>query len=142
MARTELTARLDEIRTLRNEVRALLEDIPDTDTDMETPGLRSWRNLGVVLLRFGDHMREHANQIAGARQELGSMPSDVQRKLAEAERAWGQLLGTLVGLDDEDLDRRPASGAWTIRETLDHILASETHYLEAVRAGYRQRGTS
>ena len=139
MARTELNAKLEQIRAVRCEVLDLLQDAPDADAALATPELRLWRNLGIVLLRFGDHMREHGNQIAGARQATGAGPSDVQRKLAEAEKAWGDLLGAVVGLTDADLDRVPDEGAWTVRETLDHILAAEENYLAGVRAGYAQR---
>lgn len=139
MARTELNAKLEQIRAVRREVLDLLQDAPDADAALATPELRLWRNLGIVLLRFGDHMREHGNQIAGARQATGVGLSDVQRKLAEAEKAWGDLLGAVVGLTDADLDRVPDEGAWTVRETLDHILAAEENYLAGVRAGYAQR---
>lgn len=139
MARTELNAKLEQIRAVRCEVLDLLQDAPDADAALATPELRLWRNLGIVLLRFGDHMREHGNQIAGARQATGAGLSDVQRKLAEAEKAWGDLLGAVVGLTDADLDRVPDEGAWTVRETLDHILAAEENYLAGVRAGYAQR---
>ena len=139
MARTELNAKLEQIRAVRREVLDLLQDAPDADAALATPELRLWRNLGIVLLRFGDHMREHGNQIAGARQATGAGLSDVQRKLAEAEKAWGDLLGAVVGLTDADLDRAPDEGAWTVRETLDHILAAEENYLAGVRAGYAQR---
>ena len=50
-------------------------------------------------------MREHADQIAGARQTLEANYTDTQRKLAEDERARGNLLGTVVGLTVDDLDR-------------------------------------
>ncbi len=138
MSRSDLQAKLDEIRAARTEVLQYLQDLPDADTDLETP-LRTWRNLGIVLLRFGDHMREHGNQIAGIRQTLGHGPTDVQRKLGEAEAAWGELLGVVTGLTDADLDAIPEAGGWSIRETLDHILAAEIHYLEAIKTAYQQR---
>jgi len=127
MSRHELQAKLDEIRAVRTEVLQYLQDVPDADTDLETPDLRTWRNLGIVLLRFGDHMREHGNQIAGIRQALGSGPTDVQRKLGAAEEAWGALLGVVAGLSDADLDAAPETGSWSIRETLDHILSAEKY---------------
>ena len=74
-------------------------------------------------------MREHNNQIAGTRQTIHVGYTDTQRNLAEAERAWGHLLGTMVGLTDEDLDRAPEEESWTIRETLAHMLWAETRYM-------------
>ena len=139
MSRSELQTKLDEIRAVRTEVLQCLQDVPDTDTDLETPDLRTWHNLGIVLLRFGDHMREHGNQIANIRQALGNGPTDVQRKLGAAEAAWGELLGVVTGLTDSDLDAVPEAGGWSIRETLDHILSAEMHYLDAVKSAYQQQ---
>lgn len=141
MSRTELKAKLDEIRAVREQALTELQDLPDADTAVATEGLRLWSTVSVALLRFGDHMREHANQVSGARQGVEAHPSDVQRKLAEAERAWGHLLAATVGLTDQDLDRSPGDGEWSVRETLDHILAAETRYLEGIRAGLRSRGS-
>ncbi len=141
MSRSELQAKLDEIRALRTEVLQYLQDVPDSDTDLETPAARTWRNLGIILLRFGDHMREHGNQIAGIRQAVGRGPTDVQRKLGAAEAAWGELLGAVAGLTDADLDAVPETGGWSMRETLDHILQAEAHYLDAVRSAFRQRAS-
>ena len=139
MSRNELQAKLDEIRTVRTEVLDRLLDAPDTDSDLEITEIRSWRSLGIVLLRFGDHMREHKNQISGIRQELAEGPTDVQRKLASAEEAWGELLGVVAGLTDSDLDAEPKSEGWTIRQTLDHILQAEVNYLNGVKTAYQQR---
>ncbi len=140
MARTELNAKLEEIRNRRHEVLSLLQDVEDAHASLSTEQWsNTWPTVGILFLRFGDHMREHANQITGARQALQANYTDTQRKLAEAERGWGHLLGTVVGLTDEDLDRVPEAGAWTIRETLDHILMAESRYLEAIQAALQER---
>lgn len=138
MSRSELQSKLDEIRAVRTEVLDLLEYAPDDDTQLSIPEMRTARNLGAALLRFGDHMREHRNQVNGVRQALGRGPSDVQRKLADAEIAWGQLLASVTGLTDADLDAQPEDGGWTVRETLDHILQAEVYYLNGAKAAYSQ----
>lgn len=138
MARAELDAKLEEIRSQRSELMALLQDTDDRHADLSTEEWSFWGTVGVLFLRFGDHMREHTSQIVGARQALGADMTDTQRKLAEAQRAWGQLLGAVVGLTDEDLDRVPEEGSWTIRETLDHILMAETRYKQALQNGLRE----
>ncbi|MCD6520762.1 MAG: DinB family protein [Anaerolineae bacterium] len=55
-----------------------------------------------------------------------------QRLLARAQEAYGELLGALVGLDDEALDRCPEAGEWSIREILEHVLAAQRFYLELI----------
>ena len=137
--RDELNTKLEEIRTRRNEVLALLQDTADIHASLDTTKWsNTWPTVGVLFGRFGDHMREHANQIAGTRQTLQANYTDIQRKLAEAERDWGHLLGTLVGLTDDDLDRVPEDGSWTIRETLDHILWAETRYMGHIQAALQE----
>lgn len=138
MSRTELETKLEEIRAVRTEVLELLTALTDTETALETPDLGMSRNLGMALLRFGDHMREHKNQLVGARQSLGIGPTDAQRKLGDAEVTWGQLLGAVVGLSDSDLDTVPAEGEWSIRETLDHIHTGEQYYLKGVKSALSQ----
>jgi len=87
-----------------------------------------------LLLRFGDHMREHANQLEDARAKLGRNASMPQRMLAESEVAWGKLLAATVGLTDADLDAEPVAGDWSIRQVIEHILAIEEVYLNGARA--------
>jgi uncharacterized damage-inducible protein DinB len=51
--------------------------------------------------------------------------------LAEAERAWGQLLAATVGLDDESASRRPDDGGWSALQVLEHIAEVEQNVLLA-----------
>ncbi|HVR88353.1 MAG TPA: DinB family protein [Candidatus Limnocylindria bacterium] len=48
--------------------------------------------------------------------------------LALAQAAFGDLRGLLAGLDDVLLDRAPAAGEWTVRETLAHAIGTERSY--------------
>jgi hypothetical protein len=52
-----------------------------------------------------------------------------RRILALAQRAFGDLRGLLAGLSDDLLDRAPADGQWTIRQTLGHVIAVEQRYM-------------
>ncbi len=140
MDRTELNTILEEIHSRRQEILALLQDTEDSNSSLSTAKWsNTWPSVGVLFGRFGDHMREDTYQIAGVRQTLEANYTDTQRKLAEAERAWGDLLGTVVGLTDDDLDRAPEDGSWTIRETLAHILWAETRYMGHIQAALHER---
>lgn len=134
MARTEVNALLAEIRKERAEALSLLQDTDDAHSALSTKDWSYYPTVSVLFLRLGEHMREHSNQIIGARHGLDTDRTDIQRKLAEAELAWGHLLGAMVGLTDEDLDRTPEEGSWTVRETLDHILRAEISYRESIKA--------
>lgn len=48
--------------------------------------------------------------------------------LSLAQSAFGDLRGLLAGLDDALLDRAPATGEWTVRETLAHAIRVERSY--------------
>lgn len=132
MNRTELVAKLNEIRTLREQILVELADL--TEADFATPVLmQRWDDTRRVLLRFGDHMREHASQLEGIRTELGKAPTPPQRMLAEAEVAWGKLLAATIGLSDDDLGRIPETSGWSVETLLAHVLQGEQNYINALR---------
>jgi hypothetical protein len=132
MSREKLDAILTEIRALRDQTLAEFNDLTEADFLLPTTDAR-WSDLRRALLRFGDHVREHANQIEGIRAQTDRLPTMPQRMLAEGEHAWGKLLAATVGLTDDDLDREPPEG-WTILRTLDHIRQTETYYRDLIRA--------
>ena len=140
MDRTQLDALLSDIRTAREASLAYLVDIPESDFPLPVD-LPRWDEVRRVLLRLGEHMREHANQIEGARADLGRRRTMPQRMLTEAELSWGQLLAATTALNDADLDAEPKPGSWSIRQVLEHILASERKYLAAVQTARAQRDT-
>ena len=132
MSTEELTKMMVEIRRLREETLAALSKMEETEFGFATQ-MERWTEIRRVLLRFGDHMREHANQINGVRISIKREPSMPQRILAESEIAWGLLLASMVGLSDDDLDQKPPDGSWSIRETLAHITKTERRYLQTIQ---------
>ncbi len=129
--RKELDQLLDDIRQTRERVLSTLIHVTEDDFSLPTD-MERWTDVRRVLLRFGDHMREHANQIEGTREQNSHLLTMPQRMLAEAEAAWGKLLASTVGLGDEDIDTVPLAGGWTVRQVLEHVLRSENLYFEAV----------
>lgn len=130
MQREKIDALLAQIRATREETLRTLLDVTEADFALRTD-LQRWDDLRRVLLRFADHMREHSNQLEDARQKTGTGPTMPQRMLAEAERAWGQLLAATVGLDDEIASRQPADGGWSALQVLEHIAEVEQNVLLA-----------
>ncbi len=128
---------LASIRAVREEM--LREATALAEEDFTMPAAKErWAEIQRLLLRFGDHMREHANQIEGTRAALQRPPTDIQRMLQEAELAWGKLLAALVDLTDEDCRQAPADDGWSIEEILQHILLTERRSLEAIRIARRK----
>lgn len=130
MSRDQLDQIMRDLRDQREHVLVALNDLTEDDFATPTDMVR-WTEVRRVLLRLGDHMREHSTQLAGIRAAIDRPPTMPQRILAEAEHAWGVLRAALVGLTDADLDRQPPDG-WTLRETLAHIAESERAYLAAI----------
>lgn len=131
--RTELSALLAEIRAAREETLTALTGVTEADFDLPTGNAR-WDSMRRVLLRFGEHMREHSSQLEGIRVGIGKAPTPPERMIAEAELTWGKLLATTSNLSDEDLDTIPADGGWSVREALAHIATVEKAYLALARA--------
>ncbi len=53
---------------------------------------------------------------------------EASRILTLAQVAFGRLRGLLAGIDDDVLDRAPAEGEWSLRETLAHAISVERSY--------------
>lgn len=133
MSRHELDTLLAEIRQKREQTLAECADLTEADFALPT-GMPRWDDLRRVMLRFGDHMREHASQAGAARAATGHAPNPPERMLAEGELAWGMLLGVTVGLSDEEAAEAPPDGGWSVVQVLQHVLKTEETYLNAVRA--------
>jgi hypothetical protein len=132
MSRHQVNELLTEIRQVREESLSLCVDLTEADFPQPTE-MKRWDDVRRVLLRFGEHMREHASQIEGIRADLDRSPTPPQRMLAEAELTWGKLLAATVNLSDEDLDAIPPGGGWTVRQTLEHLAQGERNYQAAIR---------
>ena len=129
---TEISEMIQKIRAAREQTLSRLVDLTEADFPAPT-GMERWTDVRRVLLRFGDHMREHASQAQAARVAAGHAPNPPERMLAEAELAWGMLLGVTVGLSDEDAATPPSDGGWSVVQVLEHVLKTEEDYLNAVR---------
>ena len=131
MTREVLDTLLAQIRAERELTLSALSDVDESEFPVITP-MERWTDVRRVLLRFGDHMREHANQIEGTRECIGRNVSMPQRILGEGEVAWGKLLAATIDLDDEDIGTPPPGGGWSIKQVLEHILVVERGYREVI----------
>ncbi len=78
-----------------------------------------------------DHEQMHAGQIYNQRYSLRKMQNNqVDRLMAETLRARANLIASLFGLDDQDLDARTPADMWTIREMTEHTLYWERHSID------------
>ena len=85
MSRTELDTLVAQIRAMREQTLAECADLTEADFALPT-GMPRWDDARRVLLRFGDHMREHASQAQAARVR-GRSCADTARTHAGRGRA-------------------------------------------------------
>jgi len=88
-------------------------------------------NVWHLLANDIDHEKMHAGQVLSLRHDLREMQTPLQRLLGEWVKERAALIGALVGLPDEALDRRTAPGEWSIREVVEHTLYWERDSLSA-----------
>jgi hypothetical protein len=70
-----------------------------------------------------DHEQMHTGQVYSLRYSLRKMQKgQVDRLMAETLLARANLIASLIGLDDKDLDSRNPDDDWTIREMIEHTL--------------------
>ena len=118
---------LDELRREREATLAAITDISREELRYST-GHERLSSARRVMLRFGDHLREHALQVRLVRKGTQRLPTEPQEMLALAEQAWGDVLASCVGLTDDDLDHVPAPGQWSARQVFEHMIKSEAAY--------------
>ena len=128
---------LARMEALRQEILAELTGLERHELKYATSNAR-WNTVRRVLLRFGDHVREHTTQLVAAREAIGATQTMPQRMLARAQEAYGAWLGAMVGLEDGQLDQVPEPGEWTPREILEHLVATQRFYLELIREARRE----
>ena len=131
MPTEKIQAMLAELRSERNATLAALTNISREELRYST-GHQRWSSARRVMLRFGDHLREHALQVRNVRKLNNDNLTEPQMMLAMAEQAWGDLLASVVGLTDEQLDHVPAPGQWSVRQVFEHMIKTERDYRQMV----------
>jgi hypothetical protein len=86
--------------------------------------------LRFALLRLADDEEEATIRVVAALAALGWRQPEPQRILGLAEISRGWLLGELVGVPGDLLDRAPAPGEWPLRRVLAHMIVTERRYYQ------------
>ena len=105
-----------------------------SDAELDDPSEHPCAMGGTVrdLLNHNiDHEQMHAGQIYSLRYSLRKMQKgQVDRMMAETLRARANLIATLIGLDDVDLDARSDADDWTMKEIIEHTIYWERHSID------------
>jgi hypothetical protein len=131
MSTTEVNQILAQLRHEREQTLAALSGISREELRYAT-GHERWSSARRVMLRLGDHLREHALQLRLIREHTETAANEPQAMLAMAEQAWGEVLASCVGLTDDDLDKSSGPGEWSLRQTFNHMISTERAYRQMV----------
>ena len=129
---SEITKIVQQMRNQREDIIEILSTI--IKEDMTLPA--KYRKLDVDIryrfYRFIAHEVEHTLQISKTLFDLNIFPSESRQILQKMIQTRGELEGILINLEDEDLDKKPASDQWSVRETLEHIIEVEQGYTDSI----------
>ena len=139
--------------TVRAAIRELLEQTMTTiDTllaasDRELPmpsshGCAQGKDLWTLLTNDIDHEKIHTGQILEGRYEARITASPMERLVAEWLEERARLIGSLVGLTDEQFNSETAPGQWTYRVIAKHVLTLEQDSLRTLAADRAARASA
>jgi len=131
--------------TVRETVRELLEQTIATmdalleASDRELPLSSSHvcaqgKDLWALITNDIDHEKIHTGQVLEGRYESRITASPMERLIAEWLTERARLIGSFVGLTDEQFNAETASGQWTYRAVAKHVLAVELDSLKTLAA--------
>jgi len=139
--------------TVRGAIRELLEETMATiDALLATPegelampsshACAQGKDLWALITNDIDHEKIHTGQVLEGRYESRITALPRERLIAEwlAERA--RIIGSLIGLTDEQFNAETAPGQSTYRVVAKHVLSLEQDSLKTVAADRAAREAS
>ena len=91
-----------------------------------------------MFYRLVAHEAEHTVHLIKTYQSLGISLSETALILKQLQSLRGELEGLILGLTDEEVDKTPDNGEWSVRHVIEHILDTEDNYsgqiVEAVKS--------
>ena len=133
----------EAIRELTRETMATMDILVEaSDRELTMPSSHvcaQGKDVWTLLTNDIDHEKIHTGQILEARYEARITASRMQRLLAEWLEERTRLIGSLIGLTDEQFNSETAPGQWTYRAVAEHVLALEQHSLKTIAADQATR---
>jgi hypothetical protein len=135
----------DAIRELMEQTMATMERLLEVaDEELGRPSSHACahgKDLWTLLTNNIDHEKIHSGQVLEGRYEARITASPMHRLLAEWLEERGRLIGSLIGLSDEQFNTPMAPGQWTYRVVAKHVLTLEQDSLRAIAADQAARST-
>ena len=128
----------EAIRELMVQTMATMETLLEAaDGELAMPSSHACaqgKDLWTLITNDIDHEKIHTGQILEGRYESRILASPMQRLLAEWFEERARLIGSLIGLTDEQFNRETAPGQWTYRVIAKHVLTLEQDSLRTLAA--------
>jgi uncharacterized damage-inducible protein DinB len=123
---------IELLLTSLNETMEVLSHLSDAELDDLSEHPCAMGGTVRDLLNHNiDHEQMHAGQVYSLRYSLRKMQKgQVDRLMAETLRARANLIASLIGLDDKDLDGQNPNDEWTIQQMIEHTLYWERHSID------------
>jgi len=136
----------EAIRELLTQTMATMETLLEaSDRELAMPSSHACaqgKDLWALLTNDIDHEKIHTGQILEGRYESRITASPMQRLLAEWLEERARLIGSLIGMTDEEFNRETAPGQWTYRVVAKHVLTLEQDSLRTIAADQAARTTA
>ena len=135
---TAIRTMIQRLQDAFNETLDALYDLPE-DYLQEGCGHACARGGSArdLLVHNIFHEKQHTGQVWNIRDELrllqGWADASLYPLLVDYYLSRAQLIWSLFGLTDDQLDASPPEGGWTIRQTIEHALGSERRSISALR---------
>ncbi len=133
---TETRRLIRELQQAMNQTLDRLYELAGADLDLHCThpcghGPEGTASIWHLLANDIDHEKMHAGQILSTRHDLRLMQTQPQRLLAEWLKERAALMGSLIGLEDDALDRCAKDGEWSFREIAEHAIFWEQDSIAA-----------
>jgi uncharacterized damage-inducible protein DinB len=134
------------VRELQDQFNATLDALYDLPQDylQQACGHQCARGGSArdLLVHNIFHEKQHTGQVWSVRDQLrllqGWGGGDLYPLLVDYYLARAQLITSLFGLTDEQLEAVPPAGGWSVRKTIEHVLAGDRGSIGALRDEYVQ----
>ena len=106
--------------------------LPLSETDLEREWI--WKDHDEEGIRFAFFVTlQELRQLAVTLSALRSRPSPAQHILSQYHAAYMDLQAAVMGVSNEDAERPPAEGEWSVKRTYAHILGTDFGFSAVVR---------
>lgn len=139
MAATTREAIRELVASMQQTLDALLE-LPDQELlEASAHVCAQGKDVWTLITNDIDHEKIHVGQVLEGRYESRATQTHWERLIAEWFVERSRLIGTLVGLSDEEFNQETAPGAWTYRQIAKHCLLLEQDSLRDIQEAIAAR---